>query len=46
VAFGPGAALVDLETGAFLARQCGWRFGLWDKPPSVNGAAQICVAHE
>ncbi|MEO8549699.1 MAG: hypothetical protein ABI678_06990 [Kofleriaceae bacterium] len=44
VAFGAGAALVDLETGAYRLRQCGWRFGLWDKPPATSGVAEICVA--
>jgi len=30
VAYGDGIARVDLATGAWLERQCGWWFGLWD----------------
>lgn len=46
VSFGAGAALLDLETGAYRTRQCGWTFGRWTKPPSAIGAPRMCTADE
>lgn len=45
VALGGGIAAVDLETGAFGARQCGWDFGLADEPTVDHGSgASLCDA--
>ena len=32
-----GVVRIDVATGAFGDRQCGWRFGLFQKPPSTPG---------
>lgn len=44
VAYGAGAALVDLATGAQTGAQCGWRFGRWELPPDGFGSAMQCHA--
>jgi hypothetical protein len=36
-AFGNGIVAIDVETGAFGARQCGWSFGLGEQPVSDRG---------
>jgi hypothetical protein len=44
-AIGGGIAVVDVETGAFGARQCGWDFGLMDQPVEDRSAgAAVCDA--
>jgi len=32
-----GVVRIDVATGAFGDRQCGWRFGLFPKPPATPG---------
>lgn len=44
-ALGGGIAAIDIETGAFGARQCGWSFGLADEPVFDSGVgAALCDA--
>ncbi len=43
LAFGGGVAELDLTTGAFLDRRCGWEFGLWSEPgDDVGFGAELC----
>jgi hypothetical protein len=44
VAYGSGAARVDLATGALRERVCGWHFGLWDDHSGSFGGARLCEA--
>jgi hypothetical protein len=43
IAYGEGAARVDLETGDFIDPRCGWQFGLWQQPVDAVGNAQMCM---
>jgi len=43
IAFGDGIAHVDLDTGDYADRRCGWDFGLWDVPPETTSSARMCV---
>ncbi|HET9989411.1 MAG TPA: hypothetical protein VFQ65_12860, partial [Kofleriaceae bacterium] len=43
IAFGDGIAHVELDTGEFTDRRCGWDFGLWDTPPQTLTNARMCV---
>ena len=42
LAFGNGLARLDAATGAYLARRCGWKFGLWDAEPPFVAAPALC----
>jgi hypothetical protein len=42
IAYGEGAARVDLETGDFIDARCGWQFGLWKQPVEAFGNGQMC----
>jgi hypothetical protein len=43
VAAAQGVVRIDLATGAYAERQCGWRFGLYAKPPATNdGHRLVC----
>jgi hypothetical protein len=45
IAFGSGAARIDLATGAALERRCGWELGLWDDNNAVFAVgAKLCEA--
>jgi hypothetical protein len=46
VAHGAGIARLDLASGAFVQRQCGWRFGRWDTHPEGFGITTLCEAPE
>jgi hypothetical protein len=42
---GRGMATIDLATGAFRDRQCGWDFGLWNEPSQDRDfGASMCDA--
>jgi hypothetical protein len=43
-ATGGGLARVDLETGAYTDRRCGWQFGLWSDAINNFASAQMCEA--
>lgn len=44
-ALGSGIAAIDVETGAFGARQCGWSFGVADEPVFDHAfGAALCDA--
>jgi hypothetical protein len=44
IATGGGVARVDLETGAFSDRRCGWQFGLWTEPVEQFASTMMCEA--
>ncbi|MBV8756548.1 MAG: hypothetical protein JO257_04715 [Deltaproteobacteria bacterium] len=44
LATGAGLARVDLESGAFTDRRCGWQFGLWNDRIDSFASAQMCEA--
>jgi hypothetical protein len=44
IAHGAGMARLDLASGAFVQRQCGWRFGRWDIHPGGFGVTSVCEA--
>jgi hypothetical protein len=44
VAVGAGIARLDLTTGEFRERQCGWRFGLWSDEPLATNNPLLCEA--
>jgi hypothetical protein len=46
IAHGAGIARLDLASGAFVQRQCGWRFGRWDLHPEGFGITTMCEAPE
>ena len=43
-ATGGGVARIDLETGAYTDRRCGWQFGLWTEPVSQFASTMMCEA--
>lgn len=44
LATGAGIARVDVDTGAFTERRCGWEFGLWPQNSQAFASATICDA--
>jgi len=43
LAFGGGVGVMDVATGAFTERRCGWDFGLWPEPNDENNfGAELC----
>jgi hypothetical protein len=43
LAFGGGVGVMDVATGAFTERRCGWDFGLWSEPSDEsNFGAELC----
>ena len=44
LATGAGVARVDLETGAFSDRRCGWQFGVWTDSVSQFASTMMCEA--
>lgn len=44
LATGAGIARVDLETGAYTERHCGWQFGLWSERIDNFASAEMCEA--
>lgn len=44
LAYGPGIARLDLESGALADRRCGWRFGRWTVHPGSFGGTTLCEA--
>jgi hypothetical protein len=44
LATGGGIARVELDSGAFVERRCGWEFGLWPQRSESFAAATICDA--
>lgn len=46
LAYGPGLARLDLQSGALVDRQCGWRFGRWTMQPGGFGGTSLCEAPE
>jgi hypothetical protein len=42
LAIGSGVAEIDAYRGAIIDRQCGWRFGLYDKPVMPDTGPLLC----
>jgi hypothetical protein len=43
VVLGAGVGILDVETGGFVQRRCGWDFKLTaDPPPDAHSAAHLC----
>ena len=44
LAIGGGLARIDVATGAFEDRRCGWEFGLWPEPIDAFASGTLCDA--
>jgi hypothetical protein len=44
LAIGAGLASIDVDSGAFAVRRCGWEFGLWAQRDNAFASSTMCDA--